>query len=145
MLAGHAAFHRQAADGAAAELDGVAGAAGGADGADDRQDVLGGDALAQLAIDGDQHGLRLLLQQALGRQHVLDFGGADAVRQAGEGAVASRYASRRRRRSSWQRGAVFRADDVDDALRDPERKIGQRADFADVGVRASRPAAGRRI
>ena len=48
----HAAFHRQVADRAAGIFDDMAGAAGGADLADDREDqVLGGDAERQLAVD----------------------------------------------------------------------------------------------
>ena len=127
---------RQTANGAAAELDGVTGAAGRADGADDGQrHVLGGHALAELAVDGDQHGLRFLLQQALRGQHMLDFRGADAVRQTGEGAVRRGMRIAANDGHARQRRAVFRADDVHDALlRILEREIGQRADFADVGV-----------
>jgi hypothetical protein len=41
----------------------------------------------KLRLDLDQHGLRLLLPQALRRQHVLDLGGADAEGQRAECAV----------------------------------------------------------
>ena len=48
----HAAFHRQRADRFAGIFDDIAGAAGGADLADDGEDdVLGGDAGRQLAVD----------------------------------------------------------------------------------------------
>jgi hypothetical protein len=64
-------------------LDDVAGAAGGAGLADDRErDVLGGHADGQLPVDLDLHVLRLLLDQRLGGQHMLDLGGADAVASA---------------------------------------------------------------
>ena len=76
------------ADGAAGELDGVAVAAGGADPADHREDdILRRDAGRQPAFDPDQHVLHLLRHQALGRQHMLDLGSADAVGQRAEGAV----------------------------------------------------------
>ena len=82
---GHASLHRQAAHRAAAELDGVSRAARRANAADHRQrDVLGRHAPAQPAIDADQQRLRLLLQQTLRRQHMLDFRRADAQRHAAE-------------------------------------------------------------
>ena len=132
----HAAFHRQRTDGAAAELHRVAGAAGSADPADDGEhDVLGGDAAAELTVDPDQHGLRLLLQQALGGEHVLDLGGADAVRQTAEGTVRGGVRIAADNGHAGQRGAVLRTDDMHDALaRILEREVGQRADLADVGV-----------
>ena len=84
----HAAFHRQRPHGRAGELDGVARAAGGADPADDGEDdVLGGHAVAEGALDLDQHRFRLALHQALGGQRVFDLGGADAERQRAKGAV----------------------------------------------------------
>ena len=64
------------------------GAAADAEAAHQRQrDVLGGDAVAQRAGEGDAHRLRLLLRQALRREHVLDFARADAERQRAERAV----------------------------------------------------------
>ena len=84
----HPARHRERLDRRPGVLDRVAGHAAGAEAADRRQDqVLGGDAGAQLARVGDPHRLRPLLDQALGRQHVLDLGGADAEGQRAEGAV----------------------------------------------------------
>ena len=85
---GHARFHRQRADGGAAVLQDVALAAAGADLGDDGQDdVLGGHARRQRALDVDRHGLERLQRQRLGGQHVLHLGGADAERQRAEGAV----------------------------------------------------------
>ena len=133
---GHAAFDGQAANRRAAELDGVARTAGGADLADDGQrHVLGGHALAELAFDLDQHALGTLGDQRLRCQHVLDFRGADAMRQRAESAVRGGVAVAANHRHAGQRGAVLRADDVDDALVGMlEREIDQRAEILDVGV-----------
>ncbi len=114
---GHAPFHRQVADRRAGKLDGVAGAARGADLADDGQhDVLGRAAARQLALDLDQHVLRLLAQQRLRGQHVLDLGSADAVRQRAEGAVRARVRVAADHRHAGQRRALLRSDHVHDAL-----------------------------
>ena len=116
---GHAAFHRQRADRLAGIFDDVAGAAGGADLADDGEDdVLGGDACRQLAVDAHQHVLGLALDQRLRGQHMLDLGGADAVRQRAEGAVRRGVAVAADDGHARQREALLRADDVDDALAD---------------------------
>ncbi len=94
----HAAFHRQRADGFAGEFDDMAGAAGRADLADDGEDdVLGGDAGRQLAVDTHQHVLGLLLDQRLRGEHMLDLGRADAMRQRAERAMRRGVRSRRRR------------------------------------------------
>jgi hypothetical protein len=86
--------------------------------ADDGQhDVLGGDSRGQLAVDLDQHVLRLLGQQGLRGQHVLDLAGADAVRQRAEGAVGGGVAESPQ--TTVMPGSVaplLRADDVHDAL-----------------------------
>ena len=56
---GHAAFHRERANGRAGVLDDAAGCAVGADLPDDGEDdVFGGDAGGQLALDGDAERLR---------------------------------------------------------------------------------------
>src|SRR5262245_11811598 len=90
----HAAFHRQRADRLPCIFQRVTGAAGGADLADDGEnDVLGGDALRQLAVDHRAHVLRLGLDQRLRRQHVLDLGGADAVGERAERAVVAVWLS----------------------------------------------------
>ena len=114
---GHAAFHRQRADRLAGIFQRVAGAAGGADLADDGEDdVLGGDAGRQLAVDDRAHVLRLLLDQRLRGEHVLDFGGADAIGERAERAVRRRMAVAAHERRARQREALLRPDDVDDAL-----------------------------
>jgi len=133
---GHAAFHAQAPDRLAGELDGVAGAAGGADLADDGQhDVLGGDAGRHLAVHLDQHVAGLLGQQGLRGQHVLDLAGADAVRQRAKGAVRAGVAVAADHGHAGQGGAVLGADHVHDALAlVQEGEEGGGAVLIDVGV-----------
>ena len=114
---GHAPFHRERADRLAGIFQRVAGAAGGADLADDGEDdVLGGDAGRQFAVDHRAHVLRLLLDQRLRRQHMLDFRGADAVGERAERAVRRGVAVAAHDRRAGQGEALLRTDDVDDAL-----------------------------
>mmetsp|Transcript_81659 Transcript_81659/g.227260 ORF Transcript_81659/g.227260 Transcript_81659/m.227260 type:complete len:337 (+) Transcript_81659:1421-2431(+) len=113
----HAAFHAQRADGRTSKLDGVARATGRADLADDGEhDVLGAAAARQLALNLDEQVLGLLGRQRLRGQHMLDLARADAVRQRTKGAVGGRVAVAADDRHARQRGALLRADHVDDAL-----------------------------
>ena len=113
----HAAFHRQCADRFAGIFEHVAGAAGGADLADDGEDdVLGGDAVRQFAVDDRAHVLGLLLDQRLRRQHMLDLGRADAMRQRAERAMRRGVAVAADDGHAGQGKALLGADDVDDAL-----------------------------
>ncbi len=133
---GHPAFHGQRTNGRTAKLDGVAGTAGGADAADDGQyDVLGGDAAGQRAVDLDQHALHLLGDQALRGEHMLHLGGTDTEGQTAEGTVGAGVGVTADHGHAGQRGALLRANHVDDALtRIPEREIGGDAELADVAV-----------
>ena len=107
----------QRADRLAGIFQRIAGAAGGADFADDGEDdVLGGDARRQLAVDHRAHVLGFRLDQRLRRQHVLDFRGADAVGERAEGAVRGGVAVAAHDGGAGQREALLRPDDVDDAL-----------------------------
>src|SRR5579872_2444954 len=129
----HAAFHRQGADGAAGVFDDVAGAAGRADLADDGEDeVFRRDAQGQIAVDLDQHVLRAALDQRLRRQHVLDFGGADAKGQRAERAVRRGVAVAANDGHARLGHALFGADDVDDALADVVDAVILDAEFLDV-------------
>ena len=99
------------------ELDRVAGHAAGAEPADRRQDqVLGRDAGAELAGVVDPHRARPFLHHALGREDVLDLGGADAEGQRAEGAVGGGVAVAADDRHAGLGDAQLRADHVDDAL-----------------------------
>ncbi|MHC3926908.1 hypothetical protein ACMZ4W_02013 [Brevundimonas naejangsanensis] len=152
---GHAPFHVQRAHGLACIFDDVAGAAAEADGGDDGQrHVLAGDAGAQAPVDRHAHGLGPALQQALGRQHVTDFRGADAESQRSEGAVGGGMAVAADDGHARLGQAQFRSHDVDDAalVRAPARQLDpvagavdlQRLDlsarlFGDIGQRPVRP------
>ena len=100
-------------------FDDVASAAGGADLTDDGEnDVLGGYPRRQRAIDGHAHILGLLLCERLGRQHVLDLAGADAVRQGPEGAMGRGVAVAANDGRPRQGKPLFGTDHVHDALTD---------------------------
>ena len=115
---GHAAFHRERADGRACVLDRVAGGAVGADLADDvEDDVLGGDAEGKLAVDGDAEGLWLGLRQRLRGHHVLDFAGADAEGERAEGSMRGGVRVAADDGHAGLRCAELGPDHVDDALR----------------------------
>ena len=113
----HATFHRQSADGFAGIFHDVAGAACGADFADDGQnDIFRGHAGRQFAVDRDAHILGLGLDQRLGREHMLDFRGADTMRQCAERAMRRGVAVAADDGGAGQREALLGSDDVDDAL-----------------------------
>ena len=125
----HPALHRQRLDRRARVLDDVADRAGDAHLADRGQDqVLGGDAEAELAVVVDPHRLGLLLHQALRGQHVLDLAGADPERQRAERAVRGGVRVAAHDRHARLGDAELRADHVHDPLmlgaervdRDPE-------------------------
>ena len=111
----HPLLHGQPADRLAGVLDAVADAAAGREPADEIEDqVLGRDARAEPAIDADLHRLRLVLQERLGGQHVLDFAGADAEGQRAEGAVRGGVAIAADDGHARLGIAQFGADHVDD-------------------------------
>ena len=93
----------------------------------------------QLPVDRHPHVLRLLLDQRLGREHVLDLGGADAVRERAEGAVRRGVAVAADDRRAGQREALLGADDVDDALAEVELVVILDAELVGVLAPASRP------
>ena len=85
---GHAAFHREGTDDIAAVLDDVADSAGDTDAVDDGEDdILGGDAGMEFAVDFDRHGAGFRLREGLGGEHVLDLAGADAEGERAERAM----------------------------------------------------------
>ena len=113
----HAPLHREALDHGAGVLDDVAGGAVGAHLADRAEDqVLGGDAEAELALVGDPHRARLALAQALGREHVLDLAGADPERERAERAVGGGVRVAADDRHARLGDPQLRPDHVHDAL-----------------------------
>jgi hypothetical protein len=145
----HAAFHAHVADGAAGVLDDMPGAAIDADACDDgKDDVLGRDPEAQLAVDRDAHGLLTPLPDGLRRHHVHHLGGANSERDAPEGAMRGRVRIRPADQQAWLRDALLGRHDVQDALTrivDPEQRdavprcVGLQLEHhvADLGVRDS--------
>src|SRR5665213_2621910 len=113
---GHALFHRQCANHRAAVFEYMAGTAGNPDPADDRQDqVLSRDRAAQCALDVERKGLRPPLQQALGREHVSDFGRTDAEGEGAEGPVRTGVAVAADQSLAGLREPELRTNDVNDA------------------------------
>ena len=72
--------------------------------------------LRTLAVNENVHGLRTRLHEALRREDVFDFAGADAERQRAERAVRGSVAIAADNGLAGLGDAEFRADDVDDAL-----------------------------
>ncbi len=126
---GHPLLHGQAADRLAGVLEDMARPATDADPGDQGQDdVLGAHAGREPSVDPDLVGLRVALEQGLGRQHHLDLAGADPEREGPERAVRAgmRVAAHDGHPRLGQ--AELGTDDMDDALgrvadavqRDPE-------------------------
>ena len=114
---GHAAFHREGADGGAGKFDDITGRACRPDLADDvEDDVLGGDAVREGSLDIDAEGLGLVLRQRLGGHDVLDLAGADAEGQGAERSVGAGVRVAADDGHAGLGGAEFGADHVDDSL-----------------------------
>ena len=121
---GHPRLHRQLLDGRAAVLEHVALPAAGADPRDDREDdVLRRDAVAQLSVHRDGHGLERPQRQRLRGEHVLDLGRADAERERAERAVRRGVTVTAHHRHPGLRQAELRPDDVHDALFDVTHRV----------------------
>ena len=104
---GHPALHRERLDRRAGELDDVADRSVDADLTDRGEDqVLGRDAEPERALVADPHRSRLGLDEALGREHVLDLARADPEGERAERAV--------------RRGVGVAADDRHPRLGDAE-------------------------
>ena len=113
----HAALHRERLDRRAGVLDDVAGHAADAELAERAEDqVLGGDAEAELALVADPHRARLVLDHALRREHVLDLARADAEGERAEGAVRGGVRVAADDRHARLGDAELGADHVHDAL-----------------------------
>src|SRR5947209_6218393 len=88
-----------------------------ADEADQGEDqVLGRHPGRQGTVDADLHGPWLVLPEALGGEHMLDFGCANAERQAPERAMRRGVAITTHNRHPRLRESKLWTDDVDDTL-----------------------------
>ena len=88
-----------------------------ADHADDMKDqILGRDAGAELALDPDFHRLGTTQLERLGRQHMLHLAGTDPESQRADTAMRGGVRIAAHDRRAGKREALFRADDVDDPL-----------------------------
>ena len=111
------AFHGKRAYGAAGEFDSVARAARCTDLTNNgKRDVLGGDAMTKLALDRNLHRFCFFHQQALRREHVLHLRSADTKSKTGERTVRTGMRITAYHRHAGQRGALLRADYVNDTL-----------------------------
>ena len=113
----HPRLHGKCPNRAARVLDGMSGSARRADGTDNGQDhVLGTRAERQVTVHDDPHVAAFALHQALRRQNKLNFGGADAVCQCRERAMGGGVRVAANDCHARKRCALFRTDNVDDAL-----------------------------
>src|SRR5579872_2227961 len=79
---GHTPFHREVTNRGTAKLNDVAGANARAKFADNgKREIFRCDTGGQFTLNADIHGFGALLQEALGRQHMLNLTGADAEGQ----------------------------------------------------------------
>ena len=96
--------------------------------------VLGRDARAELARVVDPHRLGPLLDQALGREHVLDLRGADPDRERAEGAMRGGVAVAADDHQARLGEAELGADHVDDALTVGAQRVDRDAELGAVAL-----------
>ena len=114
---GHARLHGQLLDGVTRELNDGAGTARRADDADDVKDeILAGDSLGELALDGDAHVLAGGLEEGLSGEDVLHLGRADAEGKRAKGAVGGGVRVAAHDGGAGEGETLLGADDVHDAL-----------------------------
>ncbi len=114
---GHTLFHGKTANDRTGVFDDVTGATVGADLTDEEQDdVFGGDAAAEMAVDAELEGFGFGLEQRLCGQDVFHFAGADAKGESAERAVSGGVAVAANDGHAWLGDSKLGADDVDDAL-----------------------------
>ena len=106
--------------------------------------ILGGDARRQLALDVDGESLRFALQQALGGEHVADFGAADAEGEGAECTVRARMAVAADDGHAGLCGAELRTDDVHDAAPRIAHAEQFDAEFGGIALELRAPAWRRR-
>ena len=116
-------------------LEDVAGPAADADPRDQREDdVLGADAGGEPAVDPDLVGLRVALEERLGREDHLDLARPDPERERPERAVRARVRVAAHDRHPRLGQPELRADDVDDALCRVADAVERDAELRAVGL-----------
>ena len=111
------AFDRHGADHCAGIFHRMAAGPGDADLGDDAErHVLGADVIVERAVEPDAHALRPLGRKHLGRQHMLELGGADREGERAEAADGAGMAVGHRMGRARQHHAQFRRHHVGDAL-----------------------------
>ena len=131
----HPAFHAQAAHGRAAVLDQMTLAKRRSGAADQPEHhVFGRHAERKLALDSHREVASSRLRQALGRQHELDLGCADAKRQSAKCSMSGGMRVAADDQHPGLRQAELGTDDVHDALA-PAADLMQRDAFAPAVLR----------
>src|SRR5437879_4947832 len=114
---GHAAVHRKGTNCLAAVFGDVTVATANANFSDDGENqIFCRDAFGALSVYKNVQRLRARLHEALCRENVLNFAGANAEGQSAESAVRGSVAVAANNGLAGLRDAQFRADDVHDAL-----------------------------
>mmetsp|Transcript_20544 Transcript_20544/g.37685 ORF Transcript_20544/g.37685 Transcript_20544/m.37685 type:complete len:378 (+) Transcript_20544:1084-2217(+) len=114
---GHAGLHGEFFDGLSGEFDGGAGAAGGADdSADVEDDVFGGDARFEGAVDADEHVSGLGLGKGLSRQNMFHLTSPNPKRQSPKRPMRRRMRITTNRDTSRQRKPLLRANNMHNPL-----------------------------
>ena len=105
--------------------------------------VLGGDAEAELALVEDAHRARLVLDHALRREHVLDLARADAEGERAEGAVRGGVRVAADDRHAGLGDAELGADHVHDPLTLGAERVDGDAELRAVALERFAPARAR--
>mmetsp|Transcript_27361 Transcript_27361/g.58773 ORF Transcript_27361/g.58773 Transcript_27361/m.58773 type:complete len:430 (+) Transcript_27361:1081-2370(+) len=114
---GHTGLHGEFFDGLSGEFDGSAGSARRADdSADVEDDVLGGYAGFEGAVDADEHVNGFGLGKGLSRQHMLHLARTNPKRQRPKRPMSRRMTVPANRRTPRQRETLLRSDNMHDPL-----------------------------
>src|SRR6056297_885633 len=114
---GHPGFHAQSPNGLTTKLDGMTGSTGRTNLADDGQNnILARYPWPKLTIHLHQHVFHLLLNQALGSQHVFNLTGANTVSKTAKRSVSRGMGITANYAHTRQSGALLRSDHVNNAL-----------------------------
>ena len=130
----HTPFHGQIADRLTGKFNDMAGPARRANLANDRQDqILCRNTSGQCAIDCDTHILCRVLLQRLGRQNMLNFRRSNTKRQRAKRAMGRGVTVAANNRHARQGEALFRSDDMNDALANIAHFKNRHAEFFRIG------------